>query len=179
MRPLHCLIWFLLCGRAVAQGGIYIDKGACPGEGCRYGEEWTASRTVSLLEQPDPAAKLVAALSAGTAVETVTGEVHTVPGRFIVHRPYGNFVPGDEVLLYTYLGEGRFRLRHNGLLKDVDLNIGPGDSARSTGCDKNDKRCWGTLQDELKFEWWVKVRADNGAEGWVRGASGFTTPSRH
>jgi hypothetical protein len=174
------LIWLLLCGRVAAQdGGVYIDKGACPGEGCRYGEKWTATQIVSLLGQPDPAARPVASIPAGASVQAVTGEVHTVPGRFVVHRPHGNFVPGDEVLVFTYLGEGRFRLRHNGVLKDVDLNFGPGGSSSGTRCESNELRCWGKLQDELKSDWWFKVRAESGDEGWVRGAAGFATPSAH
>lgn len=179
MRIRYELIGVLVCGVAFAQAALYIDKGACPGEGCRYGELWVSTKSTALLEGPSAGAKPVAIIGDGEAVTTITGEVHSVPSRFVVNRAQGDFSPGDEVLVYTYLGEGRFRLRHNGVLKDVDLNFGPGGSSNGTRCEKNPARCWGTLQKELKSEWWVKVRTRRGMEGWVLGAAGFKTPSEH
>ena len=65
---------------------IFVDTGACPGEGCGYGT-WVTVRETSLRAAPDLESAIVVALSGGVIVEAVTGEVHTVPGRFVVHWP--------------------------------------------------------------------------------------------
>jgi hypothetical protein len=179
MRITLGLIGAFLCGTAFAQAAPYIDKPACPGEGCRYGLRWVATKSVALFETPNATARSVAVVDDGEAVVTVTGEVHTDPGRFVVNRAHGEFSPGDEVLVYTYLGEGRFRLSHNGKLTEADLNFGPGGGSNGTRCEKNPARCWGTLQEELKFDWWVRVRTQRGQEGWVLGAASFKTPLQH
>lgn len=179
MKPRYVLIGVLLSAAALAQEPTYIDKGACPGEGCRYGEQWVAAKTIHVFQVPQQAATTVATIEEGETVRTLTGEVHTVPGRFLVRRHQDGFAPGDEVLVYTYLGEGRFRVRHNGALKVVDLNFGPWGSSNGTRCEKNEKRCWGTLQEDLRFDWWVRVRTASGLEGWVRGDSDFKKPSYH
>ena len=170
MRGIICLIGLLAFGYVAAKDDVFIDEGACPGEGCRYGEVWIATEPVDLQRTADASTEIVATIQAGQSVQTLTGQVHTVPGRFEVHRVHDEFVPGDEVLLYTYLGEGWFRLRHNGETKEVDLNFSPWGGSGGTRCD-NEARCWGSLQKELEFDWWVKVRTKNGAEGWVRDPS--------
>ena len=162
---LSCFLAGVLIASHVAAQDIYVDEGACPGEGCRYGERWIVTEPLDLRSAPDVTADHIGTIQPGQAVQTLTGEVHTIPGRFDVRRPHEEFVPGDEVLLYTYLGEGWFRLRHNGQLKEVDLNFSPWGGSGGKRCD-NEKRCWGTLQQELEFNWWVKVRMDDGTEGW-------------
>ena len=164
----------LAASQAVAQG-VFIDKGACPGEGCMYRERWVARSAVDLLKAPDSTAPIIATAKSGEVVRTVTGEVHTIPGRFVVHRQHDEFLPGDEVLVYTYLGEGVFRIRHNGRLKETDLDFGPGGGSNGKRCDVQ-ARCWGTLQEELQFTWWVLVRTTTGVEGWTQNASGFFRP---
>jgi hypothetical protein len=165
----------LIVSRPTAQG-VFIDKGACPGEGCMYGERWVARSAVDLLKAPESTAPVVATVKTGEPISTVTGEVHTVPGRFVVHRTHQDFNPGDEVLVYTYLGEGVFRIRHNGQLRDADLNFGPAGGSGGKRCEEQ-PRCWGTLQEELQFTWWVLVRTTSGTEGWVRNTAGFVQPS--
>ena len=175
----HCTVLaiglvVLAASSAVAQG-VFIDKGACPGEGCTYGERWVARSVVELLKAPDSTTPIIATVKSGEAVRTVTGEVHTIPGRFVVYRRHEEFQPGDEVLVYTYLGEGVFRIRHNGQLKETDLDFGPGGGSSGKRCEVQ-ARCWGTLQEELQFTWWVLVRTPAGTEGWVRDTAGFLRP---
>jgi hypothetical protein len=179
MKIRCALIGAFLYGTAFAQAPLHIDKGACPNEGCRYGERWVATKSVALLEAPNATAKSVAVVGDGEAVTTVTGEVHAIPIHFVVNRAHGEFSPGDEVLVYTYLGEGIFRLGHNGVVKEADLNFGPGGGGNGTRCETNPARCWGTLQDEFKSDWWVKVRTQGGLEGWVLGSAGFKRPTQH
>jgi hypothetical protein len=156
----------------------YIDKGACPGEGCGYGERWVTETAIQLRGAPGSSSTIVATLERAEPVATITSEVHTIPVRFIVRRAHEEFVPGDEVIVYTYLGEGRFRLRHNGKLKEVDLDFSPAGSSNGTRCDV-EARCWGTLEKEHESQWWVKVRTRSGLEGWVLDTAGFRTPQMH
>ncbi len=52
---------------AAADGGeIFVDKGACPGEGCAYGESWITRSNVTLRAEPSRSATIVAKLDAGT-----------------------------------------------------------------------------------------------------------------
>ena len=131
VRTALLFIGVLVSADAIAQD-LFIDKGACPGEGCVYGEQWVARTPVRLRSAPSLTASFSGTVLAAESVQTVTGEVHTSPGRFVVHRPHGGFAPGDEVFLYTYLGEGWFRLRHEGFTEggrefsgnSEDLSVG-------------------------------------------------------
>ena len=178
MPPFALLIFSLLVVSAAAAEDIFIDKGACPGEGCLYGESWIARKAVRLLSAPDASATPAGTVGPAEAVETLTGEVHTVPGRFVVQQPHGEFSPGDEVLVYTYLGEGWFRIRHNGELKEADLGFSPWGGSPGKRCEV-DSRCWGSLQQKLRFDWWIKVRTRKGLEGWLLDASAFDQRSNH
>jgi hypothetical protein len=168
------ILWVVLAGQS-AGSGVYIDKGGCPGEGCQYDETWVARQSVDLLREPTVKSPVVVTVRQGDPVRTVTGEVHTVPGRFIVRTAHDEFVPGDEVLVYTYLGEGHFRVRHNGVLKEADLDFGPGGGSNGKRCEVA-SRCWGTLQTEHQSTWWIKVRTESGLEGWTVQGAKFLHP---
>jgi hypothetical protein len=66
---------------------VFVDSGACPGEGCGYGV-WRATRAVALRAAPSDTAPEIGTIDAGELACAVTGEVHTVPGRFVVARTY-------------------------------------------------------------------------------------------
>jgi hypothetical protein len=159
---------------------LFIDQGACPGEGCVYDEPWVAEAPIELHAAADLASAVVAKLDAGDSVWTLTGEVHTlVPGIFQVVHAFDDFAPGDEVQLYTYRGEGWFHVRHNGVLKDADLSIGPTEPdfrATLQRCTET-PYCHGALERAPEYEWWIKVRTASGIEGWVAGPQSFDTPS--
>jgi hypothetical protein len=168
----------LLLALVAAAEEVFVDRGACPGEGCRYGERWVASTPVPLRARPDSAAPSVTTVQAGDSVHTLTGEVHTVPGRFVILRAHADFAPGDEILLYTYLGEGWFRIRHDGRLREADLGFSPWGGSPGKRCEK-DPGCWGILESELRFDWWVKLRTSEGVEGWTLATGSFDRGSDH
>lgn len=146
---------------------VFVDEDACPGEGCGYGETWIARESIPLREMPESSASVALIVQAGESVRTMMGEVHTIPARFEVRRSEGEFVPGDEVLVYTYLGEGWFRIRHNGSVKEADLGFSPWGGTGGSRC-TDAERCWGSLTKELQFDWWVLVETEAGVEGWTR-----------
>jgi len=164
-----------LCGWANADE-IFVDRGACPGEGCVYGEQWVVREPIELHSSPSESSEVVDMLGPRDHVETLTGEVHTRPGRFVVKQARGAFQPGDVLLLYTYLGEGWYRMRHEGALGRADLGFSPWDKRCQS---REDRRCWGTLERKLQFWWWVKVRAPSGLEGWVLDSRSFEKPGAH
>jgi hypothetical protein len=161
----------LLVGFASAEE-VFIDRGACPGEGCGYGERWSARTSVPLRARPEATAPTVASVEPGASVRTLTGEVHTVPGRFAVLRAHEDFAPGDVILLYTYLGEGWFRVRHDGRIREADLGFSPWGGSPGSRCEQ-DPGCWGILESELRFDWWVRVRTSAGIEGWTLETGSF------
>lgn len=150
----------------------FIDKGACPGEGCRYGETWIARFPVSLRAQPSVESPVVATLETGSEAITLGGEVHTTPSRFKVTRAHGAFQPGDDVWVYTYLGEGYFRVLHNGELKEADLGFSPWGGTAGTKCEAS-SLCWGTLESRLEFDWWVQLKGPDEVAGWTTETSQF------
>lgn len=142
----------------------YIDKGACPFECCVY-RAWHTNADTVAYAQPDKTTKVVGLLKTGTIVKAITGEVHSTPVRFIVKKPHAAYKPGHVLWVYTYLGEGHFKIWRNGSMHEEKLGFSPYGGSPGARCE-NDKQCWGELENELKFTWWVKVRSKEGWEGW-------------
>ncbi len=67
--------------------------------------------------------------------------------------------------VYTYLGEGRFKVWRDGAVQEEDLGFSPHGGSPGARCE-NKRQCWGELEKALKFSWWVKVRSKEGWEGW-------------
>lgn len=171
MKPIIVLL-ALLAGSAggadapLSDGDIFVDQHACPGEGCGYGMLYKAVTTVIVFEKPSLEAAIAGEYKPGDTFSTEDGEVHTEATKFVVDREHDQFKPGDQVLVLTYSGEGRFRIYHNGELTTADLNFSPWGSSGGKTCDKP-KRCWGHLTRGLKFTWWMRVTSEVGPDGWV------------
>jgi hypothetical protein len=142
----------------------YVDKGACPFECCTY-RAWHMNADTVAYAGPDENAKVVGHLKAGATVEAITGEVHSTPVRFVVKKPHAEYKPGDVLWVYTYLGEGYFKVWRNGAMQEDNLGFSPYGGSPGARCE-NKKQCWGQLEKELEFSWWVKVRSKEGWEGW-------------
>ena len=142
----------------------YVDKGACPFECCVY-RAWNVTADTVAYARPDTKASRVGLLRAGKMVEAITGEVHVTPGRFVVKKRHAEYKPGDILWVYTYLGEGRFRVWRKGAMQEEDLGFSPYGGSLGARCESGE-RCWGELERELAFTWWVKVRSLEGWEGW-------------
>ncbi|MBI2091366.1 MAG: hypothetical protein HYT78_21955 [Deltaproteobacteria bacterium] len=142
----------------------YIDKGACPFECCVY-RAWTVESDTVAYAVPDKNAKVIGLLKAGAIVQAITGQVHSSPARFVVNRPHAEYRPGDVLWVYTYLAEGYFKVWRDGAMQEEDLGFSPYGGSPGARCE-NKEQCWGQLEKELTFTWWVKVRAKEGWEGW-------------
>jgi hypothetical protein len=102
---------------------FYIDKEACPFECCTY-RTWKTQKTTIAYARPDTRAPQIGRFRAGSTVVALTGEVHTSPGRFIVKKAYQgneNYRPGDVLWVYTYSGEGYFKVWFRGKMYQESL----------------------------------------------------------
>jgi len=152
---------------------VYVDKGACPGEGCTYGQ-WRVLKETPLRALPDVTSKVVTTCRAGSAVSASTGEVHTVAGKFTVKKKHGPFVPGDVLWVYTYLGEGSFKIWFGGRFMEQDLNFSPWGGSGGSRCEV-EGRCWGKMDKELDSVWWIRIENADGVAGWTREGENFDT----
>jgi len=150
---------------------LYVDEGACPGEGCAYGR-WRAQSDVVVYDKPGGGASAMGVILAGQRVRALTGQVHTVPGMFRVHREHGRYRPGDVIEVLTYQGEGFFSVRFRGEIYEEELGFSPWGGIPDSRCaDVSD--CFGVLDQELDFTWWVEVYFADGARGWIRDPRDF------
>lgn len=172
---------------AVASGEVFVDSGACPFECCTY-REWQATGSVTLREAPDSASRVLTTVASGTRVQALTGEVHVRPGRFVlahgmrgysldaaVPRPAADsFATGDTLGVYTYRGEGAWKVRRLGRDEPlVELMLAwPG-----TGCEQNG-RCDGRFLEEPRSTWWIHIRTPDGVDGWTTDAKAFSGKDR-
>jgi len=173
MKAGRAAIPFLLAAFAAAPAStagepahppVYVDEGACPGEGCTYGP-WKVEKATELHALPDKSSKVVATCRPGSEVQALTGEVRTVAGEFTVKQKHGAFVPGDILWVYTYLGEGTFKVWFAGRFTEQDLNFSPWGGSGGTRCEA-EPRCWGELKKALDMEWWVRLKMADGVTGW-------------
>jgi hypothetical protein len=141
-----------------------IDKGACPFECCTY-KTWKTEENTAAYAAPDTKSPVVGTFQAGTEVYGVTGEVHVYPSRFIVKKAHGRYRPADTLWVYTYLGEGFFKVWFRGRMFEEDLRFSPYGGSPGKRCEKS-SYCWGELDTELKFTWWVKIGSSEGWMGW-------------
>jgi hypothetical protein len=152
---------------------IYIDKGACPFECCAY-RKWKVEKTTIAYARPDKRSKVIGKFKAGSTAVGLTGEVRTIPGKYVVFKAHGAYKPGDTLWVYTPLGEGLYKVWFNGKMFDQELEYveGPFEHA-SPKCEET-PNCWGKLESKSQVEWWVKVRSAAGWIGWSNQAENFS-----
>lgn len=143
---------------------FYIDKGACPFECCTY-RDWDTEETTKLYIEPNANSSVVGVTEKGDKIKAKTGEVHTQPGKLIVKRDVTPFRKGDILWVYTYLGEGHFKIWYRGkFIKDqIDFNY------RNPALDD-----WGYFEVMPTSVWWVSVRTPAGLEGWTNQPEHFS-----
>jgi hypothetical protein len=151
---------------------LFVDKGACPFECCTY-RKWKTEKTTVAYEQPNKRSKQIGKFVAGQTVRALTGEVRTVPSRFIVKHAQGKYKIGDVLWVYTYLGEGHFKVWFNGRLYDEGLDVGTNKGGDTRNCDE-DKTCFGELDRDVRMTWWVKIKSPAGWIGWTNEPDNFS-----
>ena len=150
----------------------FVDKGACPFECCAYGKWKTAVTTVAYA-RPDKRSKRIGKLKAGSKVTALTGQVQTTPSRFVVKKPHERYKPGDVIWVYTYLGEGLFKVWFNGKMYEENLEFSPYGGSMGKRCEV-DNLCWGELDKDLQMTWWIKIKSPDGWIGWTNQGEHFS-----
>lgn len=163
--PLFCLL--LSPSLLVADiQELFIDKGACPGERCTYCALYVAKRNIVIRKEPRRDGEEAGVISAGDAVLAQNGEVHVRPAKFNVYRDFDQFKAGDEVYLLTYMGEGYFKIRHNGEMSQGEFGFSPWGGSWDGECGDRDQ-CVGGLDDGYEWTWWVFVHTEKSQYGWI------------
>lgn len=151
-----------------------VREGACPGECCVYGA-WIALGDLPVLAERGPERDTLFTLREEELFVAVAGEVHVLePGVVVVRERHAalalrpgetgldslRFAPGDTVYALDYLGEGFFNLWVDGSTWEVEAFWStPGDPPGI------EMPAW-TEADPVT-EWWVRVRTNDGREGWL------------
>jgi len=164
----RALVFILFSGALAANAGTpqhqpakeqappspYIDKGACPFECCTY-RGWTANQEIALVDQPN-GKKVVARLHKGEKVQGLTGEVHSIPLRVIAayDDPNAKVKAGDVIYVLHYLGEGAWKVWHNGELVESENFSDKGPFPHAT--------------------WWVEIKTASGIIGWAISHGNFS-----
>lgn len=141
--------------------GVYVARGACPGEGCTFGH-WRATKPTPVYDAIGASPRVVATLAPGERIEAVTGEVHLKPVRGVVRRDSGELKAGDVIYQLDYQGEGQSNVWRRGQI--LTWSDEGGDPASSdVAWDPGDTAA----------DWWVSVRRADGSRGWLRNPDSF------
>src|SRR4030095_4573951 len=103
MTQILLLLLTVLVAPQTKPPAVYVDKGACPFECCTY-RRWKTDKTTVAYATPDKKSKTVGKFVAGSNVNAITGEVRTVPGKYVVIKKHKKYKPGDVLWVYTPLG---------------------------------------------------------------------------
>ena len=126
---------------------VHVDMGACPFECCTY-REWVTRTDLTLFDIPN-GKRVVGQIRKGEKMLALTGEVHSVPLRVVAHKNYpdAGVKAGDTIYILHYIGEGYWKVWHDGNLVDVEDFPGKGSKPKTT--------------------WWVKLKTSSGDIGWT------------
>jgi hypothetical protein len=151
----------------------YVDKGACPFECCTY-RRWKTDKTTVLYATANKSSKVVGKVTAGTNVNAITGEVRTVPGKYVIVKAHDKYKPGDVLWVYTPQGEGYYTVWFNGQMYNEELEYMSGPFEQSLPRCEETPECWGKLEKDLKADWWVKIKGPRGIVGWTNEPDNFS-----
>lgn len=151
-----------------------VQEGACPGECCVYGA-WMALGEVPVHAERRGDRDTLFTLREQELFVAVTGEVHVLepavvvlrePLTMLAMRPGGTgldslrFAPGDTVYALDYVGEGFFNLWVDRSIWEVEAFWGTLEDPRGL-----DMPAW--AETDPVTEWWVRIRTNDGREGWL------------
>jgi hypothetical protein len=190
-----CLLTFEITLFAQMPALPFVDRGACPFEGCVY-RDWKVKARVVTYATWDSRAPVreVFAIEPGETVTAMTGvALVTSAGRAQIRRRITaptllseqfprqqprelvSVLPGTLVYLLTSHGEGFYTAWVNGVLVDFDItNLEqpktPG--AGYSGCVRT-QTCDGEVLEYPRRTWWVQIRNAGGQIGWTNQTDAF------
>jgi hypothetical protein len=139
---------------------VYVVKGGCPGEGCRFGM-WTALGERPLFESPG-SGRAVGHVKRGERVAALRSELRVRPVKGVVEGRIDPLKPGETVYLMDYVGNGLSNIWARGQVF--------ADPRSEDGCSPA-PMCKSAMRfpaAKAAHEWWVRVQRRDGQSGWVR-----------
>jgi len=161
----------------------YVDAGACPFEGCAYGE-WVSTDTVRVRRERDRRSSLVFELTKGEKVTAVTGAVvvlragrvtFTTGARLSSQEGVLKINAGETLYLLSYIGEGFTNAWFHGR---VYRGVDGAASFFDVRCADEPGRCSGHVVEPPLTEWWVQLRKGDGRMGWTNEPERFDGKNR-
>jgi hypothetical protein len=144
----------------------FYDWKACPFEGCAY-RQWTARKAVASYDTWKQVRQRIGTISKGDTVAGVDGVVITFrPGVIRMDRdlPAINLESGDEILTYTYRGEGFSAVWFKGrYYSEFDISFTKWPDGQGCG----GAHCAATYVDLGRKVWWAQVKLQSGRLAWV------------
>jgi hypothetical protein len=143
--------------------GVYVEHGACPGEGCYLHGRIKAYEAVDLLERIGKDAPVIARIAANDWVEIVETEDRLIPSRGVVRKAADGLAEGDVVYMLGYEGEGCSAVWNKG--------------AHTEWCDTGDEAgspiAWDPAppRTDPTLGFWVQVKLADGRTGWLSNES--------
>lgn len=199
MRQLVTAVWTVAAGVALLTGDPVVaqratrplipfeDPGACPFEGCQYGE-WTARVPVSVRADRRDTAPVVFTLEAGEPLTALDGVVVTTRLGIVRFSRAGeletdfddwtrgslHLEAGATLYLLHSIGEGWYRAWFDGAMRDIDMSSVVG----NIRCEKTPAACAGRVIQKGQYQWWVQIRNRRGQLGWTRETDKFDGKDR-
>lgn len=149
--------------------GVYVDRGVCPFECCTY-RDWSTMVAVPVYVAEGDSSKVAFSLEAGQGFTAQTGNVHVRPLGLAVMRDTATLVhvhppgplklaKGDSMEVISPVGEGYYRVRYRGTVYEApgiwEMGLEPSG------------RLPAKLVRRPKWTWWVRIRTQDGREGWI------------
>ncbi|WP_288107413.1 hypothetical protein [Limnobacter sp.] len=129
-------------------------------------QRWPVVTNTPVTKLPDNTSARVATARKGQTVQVLDTEIHTTrPGKILVLKDHGAFKKGDVVWLYTDDGEETGVYWYHGDFVGEDLMI---------DFRNDDKLSWGQITQDLESELWIKLRLEDGSEGWTLHLENFS-----
>ena len=141
----------------------FTDPGACPFECCQYGE-WTASLSQRAYKSSSKESGLAFTVRPGEKAQALTGVVVTRKAGIVIVRKETKFYKvtlpaGAKLFVLHSEGEGDYLFWYKGATHSAELYV-------ESVHEGNVQYPWDVLSLP-QTEWWVKVRNQRGATGWI------------
>ena len=149
----------------------YIQKNACPFEGCQFGL-WTTNSPLKVYSREGDTTTILCTLTPGDSLIALTGNIHMERlGIVIVTKPHEQFSPGDTLYTLSYTGEGYNDVWYRGQELNIEIFWPTDNETDFSTVNINDPR-WDQFSAVMVAPplmiWWVQVTCRGHINGWIR-----------
>ena len=132
----------------------YIDKDACPFEGCKYGN-WLANSEMKVYQSEGDTTKVIHYLKSNEQFFAQTGNVHIIkPGVVLIKKKIYNYTVNDTIFVLTYLGEGWYKIYDGDKIFKSDYFWEVSDNEN---INLDNSKYSGVMISNIKMVWWVSI----------------------